>query len=493
MTSTAMQGGSATASPLLREVERAAAAAVGTQRILIISYHFPPSAAVGGKRMVNFATRLRLLGWEPEVLTIPDDRAEQVDRARLRDVEGLPIWKASVLPTFIGVLTSIVRIRRRRSNTRAASSTVRAAAADAPPQPSARPAHAGTRRWPAGETLVARMRRWVMSFALLPHGEKGWYLPATLRAAAIIRRQRVGWFMTSCPPYSVHLIGLTVRLLTRARWVADFRDPWMTTGSKRLYPTSAVSLAVERWLERQVVQRADLVVFNVARLRDAYAARYAHVGSDKFVFVPNGIAAIGVPATPAEKFDRFTICYTGSLYVGRSPAPLFAALAKLITEGAVGAGGVTVKLVGQCRTIDGVPTDAVVRSYGLQSIVEVVDAVPYAEAFDMVRRSHIALLLAPNLPYQIPAKVYDYLAAGTRILAIAEEGGTADLLQETQSGRAFRPEDVDAIADFLRAELSAGRAGSGRSEGLARYDAKRVAEELAGHLTRVGARSERLA
>ena len=99
-----------------------------------------------------------------------------------------------------------------------------------------------------------------------------------------------------------------------------------------------------------------------------------------------------------------------------------------------------------------------------------------------MQRSHLALLLAPNLPYQIPAKVYDYLAAGTRILAIAEEGGTADLLRETASGRAFHSTDVDAIADFVRSEfITRGSAGF-NAVSLARYDVKYITRELLVHL-----------
>jgi glycosyltransferase involved in cell wall biosynthesis len=259
----------------------------------------------------------------------------------------------------------------------------------------------------------------------------------------------------------------------------------MTTGFKRLYPTSPLSMRIEGWLERQVVRHADLVVFNVERLRNAYRERYADLPSGKFVFIPNGIVPrAGVE--PAQKYDTFTICYTGSLYVGRSPEPVLQAVALLIREGRVRDGCIKVKLVGQCGVIDGVPTESVVARYGLESVVEVHAPLPYEDAFEMIRRSHLALLLAPNLPYQIPAKVYDYLGAGARILAIAEEGGTADLLKETASGRAFRSDEVEAIADFIHAEL-ASRVSAPPSSSVARYDVRRITEDLIAHLTRVSA------
>jgi hypothetical protein len=434
--------------------------------VLFIAYHFPPSAAVGGQRIARLAAAVREHEWRPEVLTIADKDVEAIDRGRLKDVEGIRIHKARVLPTLLGLVTMAWnQLKRGRSGASTGSASTAAPALQ-------------------GGARQGGLRRFVMSLLVLPDGERGWLIPATLRAVRIIRRERIAWFMTSCPPYSVHLVGLAVKMLTGARWAADFRDPWMTTGSKRLYPTSPLSLRIEQWLERKVVENADLVVFNVDRLRHAYRQRYGHVDPDKFVFVPNGLVR-RLPEQPATKYDVFTISYTGALYVGRSPEPVLASVASLIREGRIAANAVKVKLVGHCRVIDGTPAETVIRRFGLESVVEVVDAVPYEEAFQMVRRSHLALLLAPNLPYQIPAKVYDYLSAGTRILAIAEEGGTSDLLEETASGRAFRTDDVKGISEYIESELkSAGATNGAAPPRLQRYDIRHTTSDLVQHFTR---------
>jgi hypothetical protein len=267
------------------------------------------------------------------------------------------------------------------------------------------------------------------------------------------------------------------------RWAADFRDPWMTTGSKRLYPTCDASLRIERWLERKVIERADLLTFNVERLRDAYRTRYSHVNQQKFVFIPNGVSK---RLDPLPKYDRFTIAYTGSLYVGRSPEPVFHALQVLMRDARLPQDRVRVVLVGQCRQTNGAPTMDLARKYGIDSVVELVDSVPHSEAIDIVRRSHLALLLAPDLPFQIPAKVYDYLAAGTRIVAIAGEGATADLIRDTGAGEAFEAGDVDRIAAYIGGEARRQNYDVfAHDERLHRFDARVLAEEFAGHLQRV--------
>jgi glycosyltransferase involved in cell wall biosynthesis len=443
-------------------------------RILLIAFHFPPSAAIGGMRMANFARWLPSCGWEPHVLTIAEKYIEHLDEERLREVEGVAIHKAGLLPTLLDLYAAI------KSRFRGLSKSSLPLSSAAPlPQSGPQPARA--------EGLSRRLKRYLLSFLLLPDYERGWILPAVLAAVRLLRRQRIQWFMTSCPPYSGHLVGLGVKILRGTRWIADFRDPWMTTGWKRMYPTCALSIRIESWLEKKVVEKADLLVFNVERLRNAYRERYAHVPGDKFVFIPNGISRhLLESAAPAEKYERFTLSYTGSLYVGRTPEPVFQAISRLIAEGKTTPDAIRVKLVGQCQTVNGVPTASLVRKYGLEASVEVIDPLPYSEALAIIRRSQLALLFAPRLPYSIPGKVYDYLGAGTRILAIAEDGGTADLVRSTDAGRTFPGEDVDGIKDFIHQEMaSRGSIRDRHAAALARFDVRRITEELAGHMDRV--------
>jgi glycosyltransferase involved in cell wall biosynthesis len=447
--------------------------------ILLITYHFPPSAAVGGMRMANFAKWLSSFGWEPQVLTIQDKNIEHMDPERLRDVEGVKIHKVGVLPTVVAMYAAL--------KTRWFGS-----AKNASPSETGVNVLAGLDAV-CKETLLRRLKRYILAFLLFPDLEGGWILPATWTAIRQIRRNRIGWIMTSCPPYSVHLVGLAVKMITGTRWVADFRDPWMTTGSKQSYPTCALSIRIESWLEKMVIEKADLVLFNVERLKNAYRDRYAHVLDEKFIFIPNGInPRVLSNQAPAPKYGIFTISYTGTLYVGRSPEPVFQAISRLILEGKTTPEAVRIKLVGHCRTVKGIPTSSLIHKYGLESVVDVGDPVPYTEALEIVSRSHLVLLFAPHLPYQIPAKVYDYLGTGSRILAIAEDGGSSDLIRETGAGQAFPSDDVEEIKRFIYEEMTCQRSMNGNySDALARFDVRRITAELVNHLERIEKREGR--
>src|SRR5262249_14531911 len=59
--------------------------------------------------------------------------------------------------------------------------------------------------------------------------------------------------------------------------------------------------------------------------------------------------------------------------------------------------------------------------------------------------SDLLILLAPDQPYEIPGKAYEYLATGVDILALTQDGATADLMWKTGGGTVVEPENIGGI------------------------------------------------
>jgi glycosyltransferase involved in cell wall biosynthesis len=448
------------------------------RKILLISYHFPPSTEVGGLRIANFARRLPRFGWTPYVLTVKDKYLQAVDPERLNDVRDVRIFKAGQTPTlsqaYLACKRATMRLLRKPDG--------RADIAYTNPPGRLKPGG-------EGEPLSMRLRRYVLSFLSLPDAQRNWLVPAVIEAVRAIRREKIECIMTSCPPYSAHLVGLLVKWTTGIRWwVADFRDPWMTTGAKSLSPTCSASLGIERWMERAVIRNADRVVTNTERLCEGLKNANGSSPKERFVCITNGFDREFFSGfTHLQKYGIFTITYAGSFYFGRTPEPVFRAIRDLVQEGAVTRHDIRVRLVGHCQSIEGRPTDGLIEHYGVRDVVEVLDPVSYNKAIEMIRQSHLALLLAPNQPYQIPAKIYDYMGAGTRVLAIAGAGATADLIRNTGIGGVFDPSDVAGIKGFISRSL-AERGTPGcwiRPEAANPFDLDSISLRLADELNRV--------
>lgn len=435
--------------------------------VLLISYYFPPSPAVGGARIANFAKYLPEFGWEPVVLTISNRDLAARDDSRLERLPGVTVVNANCWPTLADAYLAGKRLLVGETA-----------------KPYRRPTVAAGSPGASGggvETRGMALRRWILSLLSVPDGQRGWIVPAVAKALREIRRRRVACVVTSCPPYSVHVIGLLVALLTGVRWIADFRDPWMSGGAKVLYMNSRLSRWIDRWLERRVVGRADVVVANTPALCASLRGAYPRSPAAKFVTVTNSIDLGRFAALWTLPKDAvFTITYAGSLYFNRSPEPVFAAVRRLLDEGAVARHAIRIRLIGQCDEVGGVPTSDLVRRHGLEAVVETSPPIPYAAALEAVRRSHVALLLAPTQPNQIPAKAFDYIGVGTEILAIAGPGATADLVTRARVGAVYDQGDIPGITAFLRSAIArSGPGTNGMPAGATLFDARVHAGRLA--------------
>ncbi|MFQ5433159.1 MAG: hypothetical protein ACE5EN_11725, partial [Nitrospinota bacterium] len=277
---------------------------------------------------------------------------------------------------------------------------------------------------------------------------------------------------------------LLVNKFTGIKWVADFRDPWMTTGSKQLYHTCKLSIKIESWMEKQVIKNASLVTTTTESLCDVMKKKIPEQPESKYFYLPNGYDPDVYSYLKNEnKFNTFTLTYTGGLYLGRTPEPIFKAIRNLVNLEKLALQQINIKLVGNCRHVDGYPMENIVRSYGLEKVVEIVSPVPYKEANRIIRKSHLALLFAPNLPYQIPAKVYDYMGAGTRVLALAEEGATSNLVNTTKIGKSFRSTDIDGISGFICQSLKDMNTERSEHNGFVDgYKIEKLTEKLANHI-----------
>ena len=108
------------------------------------------------------------------------------------------------------------------------------------------------------ETIPQRMKRWLVSLSvLLPDERKHWAGRAALSAIRKVRRDKIGYVLTSAPPFSVHFIGFAAKVLTGVRWFADFRDPWIDMlWDRSLHTRSRLSdilgSAWKRWSQRPI-------------------------------------------------------------------------------------------------------------------------------------------------------------------------------------------------------------------------------------------------
>jgi glycosyltransferase involved in cell wall biosynthesis len=177
-------------------------------------------------------------------------------------------------------------------------------------------------------------------------------------------------------------------------------------------------------------------------------------------------AAAELATLPPLPEDRRLIVHTGALSGprGRDARPLLEALQRLLDEPEVGSRLLLVQ-AGPTLPADE-PLLAVLRKRGLALTFGVV---PRPVAIALQRRAAVLVLLTSDEVSQSTGKLYEYLAAGRPILALAAENEAARIVKETVTGVSVPPDDVDAIAAALRSAAAGELELSYAPRGVERY------------------------
>lgn len=394
-------------------------------------------------RTLRLARHLDAAGWAVDVVTAAPERFRAgtvTDPGLLERVpERVRVTRARAWRP-VERLVRAIRPRRRHgveANPRSA------AVAGAPVGPSSNV------RW------MSRMVRAGNACLALPDREVSWLVPAVAAGWRVGREYLPDVIYSSGPPFTAHLVGAALARLLGRRWVADFRDPWARA------PWREDRFAFERraWavLERAVVTRADAVLFVTETNRQDFAQHYGPAVASRFHVIPNGCDVSdfdGLAKQQALPGDRFVLLHAGSLYGARDPSPLLRALARLIETGSIARRGIRVRFIGRA-SVTGVNLPELARDLALHDVVEFVNHLPRRAVLQQMLNASALLIVQPVTTVSVPAKLYEYMAAGRPVLALVEPGGETDMLvNRSGAGIAVAADDEHAIERALVALVS---------------------------------------
>jgi glycosyltransferase involved in cell wall biosynthesis len=307
-----------------------------------------------------------------------------------------------------------------------------------------------------------------------------WTPFARRRAIALQRQAGFDCVITTSPPESVHLIG---KALSRRRvpWVADVRDAWTFEALRPRFPTPPQRRLDER-LERRWLTSADALV---CVSRAAAEDLRLRLGADPVV-VPNGWdpelaeEAAGAPAHPGEGGlaldpDRVSLVYTGRFgSYGRDPEPLVRALSVLAVQDPGAAARLELVIAGPLTEAEA----RLMQTNVAPASIRLLGSLPRERALALQRRADALLLIAqPQRTQLANLKLFEYLASGRPLLALAE-GTEAGRIAAEAGAETVRADDPEAIAGALR-RLVAGELGAPNPSTVASYSYPAVAERMA--------------
>lgn len=398
-------------------------------RILLINYDWPPGLS-GVRRLVKFAEYLPDHDFEPLVLCAPPNLRMPLDFDILEQVKHIPTYRVGGFDPYRVSQTvpnplAIFRKARRALDLSAADQKLSAGRAQ-------------------GGRIKANVASAVRRSMTLPDDRFPWLATALPAADRLMRNRAIRYVLTSSYPNTSHLIGLYLKKRYRIHWHADFRDGWTQNPYFADYLTPLHRRLNQQW-EREVCMTADTITA-VSEPISAHLSRWAATG--QLHTLPNGFDPADLADIPPVEFDQFTIAYTGTMFMQRSPDSFFAAVRGLLDCYPGLIGNFQILFRSNLKPAH----RAMIRDLGLGDVVKNLGMGTFRESLQLQKCADVLLVLegaAENGEIMLTQKVFEYLGANKPILAITPEGALADLVRSTRSGMVIHPDNVFRIKETL--------------------------------------------
>lgn len=387
-------------------------------KVLIITYYWPPSGGAGVQRWLRFSKYLPQFGWEPVILTVDP---------------GYGTYPAIDSSLENEVPPSIVVHRTK------ATDWFRMYSREKSKIPSSGFAKNNE------NTFREKLSRFIRGNFFIPDPRRGWNKFAFKKACEIIETSSIENVITTSPPHSTQLIGLKIKKkYSGINWIADLRDPWTDIYYYSKFYPSPISSYIDRRYERLVLKSADKIITVGKSLKDIFSSKISGI-EEKFKVITNGYDEEDFTGIIPSQPDIYTISYIGTLSEAYPIDGLLNALQSFKKKGNI----FKVRFVG---TVSSGQKELIISSLGNHA-VEFVPYVDHAGAIRYMSESTVLLLIIPDHRSNktiITGKLFEYIAAGKPVICIGPiDGDAAEILKFTGTGDTFNYNDISSIENYL--------------------------------------------
>lgn len=416
-------------------------------KVLIVTYYWPPSGGAGVQRWLKFSKYLPSFGWEPIILTVaPEYAAYPVTDFSLR--EDLP----SSVRVYTTPATNYFRIYNK----------------DQSRIPSAGFANS------IDNSFKGKVLRFIRGNFFIPDPRRGWNKYAIQKACKLIETEGIKNIITTSPPHSSQLIGLEIKKKhPKINWIADLRDPWTDIYYyKQFYPT-LISKLIDRRYEENVLKNADKIITVGKSLKHSFSLKVEGT-ENKTEVITNGYDEEDFSASIKTNPEKFTVTYVGTLS-DIYPVDGFLDAIRIFKDNG---NDYLLRFIGSVSHNQ----KSLIKSKTGESCLEFIPYVDHTVAIEFMLKSTVLLLIIPDHESNksiITGKIFEYLASGKPIICLGPpDGDASEIITSADTGRIFNYSDSISICNFL--EQSVIQHNPVQNE-ILKYSRK----ELAGHLAAI--------
>jgi len=423
-------------------------------KVLIISYYWPPAGGPGVQRWLKFVKYLPEFGVQPIVYIPENPNYPLIDEKLVQDVHP----QAIILKHKIFEPYAFASVFSKNKTKKISAGII-------------------TKN--KKQSVVEKLMLWVRGNFFIPDARVFWVKPSVNYLKEYIQENNIETVITTGPPHSLHLIGLRLKKQLTINWIADFRDPWTTIGYHKELKLSKWAAKKHKQYEFDVLNSCDTVIVTSPTTKKEFQA----LTSKPIEVITNGYDVEQIEKKPLDV--DFTLAHIGSFLSQRNPQILWESLAELTEENKLFAQYFKLKLIGAVskevlQSID---------NFGLQAFVQNLGYVSHEEALMHQRTSQVLLLIeidSEETKCIIPGKLFEYMVSERPILAIGPaDSDFESIIKTTNTGVFFQYHEKEALKSTILAQFEQYLQNklSVYAVGLQQYSRKNLTAQLVKLLT----------
>jgi hypothetical protein len=424
-------------------------------KLLIITYYWPPAGGPGVQRWLKFVKYLPDFGFQP-IVYIPENPSYPIiDEKLLTEVSN----QAIILKNKIVEPYQWASFLSKNKTKKISSGII----------PNRKK-----------QTFLDQFLLWIRGNIFIPDARVLWVNPSVKYLEKYISENGITTIITSGPPHSLHLIGLELKRKLNVKWVADFRDPWTTIGYHKALKLSEFAAKKHKQLEYKVLNTADLILVTSPSTR----TEFKKITSKPIEVITNGYDLEKIGIQLLDK--KFTLAHIGSFLSERNPRILWESISELIRENPIFASHFQLKLIGAVsqEVLDSISL------FQLQKYVNNLGYVSHDEAIIHQKKSQVLLLIEINSEDTksiIPGKLFEYMVSERPIIGVGPKGSDfAEIIIDTNTGVFADYSEKEKLKNYIANYFNLFLEGNLKSNavGLQKYSRRNLTEKLADLLRR---------
>ena len=413
-------------------------------KVLVISYYFPPMGMGGVQRTLKFSKYLLKYNWQPVVITCSPKKYFAIDEYLLKEAldSGIIIERTGKGKYYTGQIVTRTPKERFR-----------------------------------------KLRSRIAQFFFIPDSKIRWKKKA-LRKIDKIWNKYGGFNLVfaTAPPYTDFLIGQEVKKKYGIPLVIDYRDAWVDSKVLNFYPTPYHKLSNIK-KEKKVLQDANKVITTNRRVKEMLIARYGNVDYNDAKIFPHGYDSEDFELANEKNLPKSTkmrITYSGSFYT-RDPKFYLKSIKIFFDKHPELKDKVEFLFLGHFAK----EHINIANKYRIFDLLNLPGYVNHFECVKYLLTSDVLFIMisrGENEDAAMPGKIGEYIGSRKNIVACIPEGVTKKILEDYNAVKFITEENpvkiAEAFYDYYKL-FEMNQMPIANEEMVIQYDRKRMTEELA--------------